>query len=89
LLGRLGELPVLTVELAAEHLDRSFEATNNAITRLIEIGALRQSTVGRRNRVFEAIDLFELVTNAERRMASLEADTRVSPPTRRVPHRPH
>jgi len=88
LLARLGELPVLTVELAAEHLGRSFEATNNAITRLVEVGALRQSTVGRRNRVFEAIDLLELVTDAERRMASPDADTRVSPPTRRVPHRP-
>jgi Fic family protein len=88
LLARLGELPVLTAELAAEHLDRSFEATNNAITRLVEIGALRQSTVGRRNRVFEARDLLELVTNAEMRMASPAANTQVSPPTRRVPHRP-
>jgi Fic family protein len=88
LLARLGELPVLTVELAAEHLGRSFEASNNAIARLVEIGALRQSTAGRRNRVFEAIELLELVTNAERRMASREADTRVSPPARRVPHRP-
>lgn len=88
LLARLGELPVLTVELAAEHLGHSFEATNNAITRLVEIGALRQSTVGRRNRVFEARELLELVTNSERRMASSGADTLVSPPTRRVPHRP-
>lgn len=88
LLARLGEIPVLTVELAAAHLDRSFQATNNAVARLTEIGALRQSTVGRRNRVFEAADLFELVTNAERRMASREADTRASPPVRRVPHRP-
>ena len=87
LLARLGELPVLTVELAAAHLGRSFEATNNAIARLVDIGALRQSTVGRRNRVFEAIDLLELVTNAERRMASREADTLVSPPVRRPPHR--
>jgi Fic family protein len=88
LLARLGELPVLTVELAAEHLGRSFEATNKAITRLVEIGALHQSTVGRRNRVFEARELLELVTNAERRIASPEADTLASPPTRRVPHRP-
>lgn len=89
LLSRLGELPVLTVELAAAHLDRSFEATNNAISRLVEVGALRQSTAGRRNRVFEAADLLDLVTSAERRMASREADTRVSPPERRVPRRPH
>jgi Fic family protein len=87
LLARLGELPVLTVELAAAHLGRNFEATNNAIARLVDIGALRQSTVGRRNRVFEAIDLLELVTNAKRRMASRKADTLASPPVRRVPHR--
>jgi hypothetical protein len=87
LLARLGELPVLTVERAAAHLGRSYEAANNAIARLVEVGALRQSTVGRRNRVFEAIDLLELVTDAERRMASRDADTLGSPPVRRVPHR--
>lgn len=88
LLARLGELPVLTVELAAAHLDRSFEATNNAVARLVDVGALRQANVGRRNRIFEAIDLLELVTSAERRMASREAETRASPPVRRVPRRP-
>ena len=88
LLRRLGELPVMTVEIAAAHLDRSFEATNNAITRLVEVGALRQSTAGRRNRIFEAVDILDLVTNAERRMESHDADTRASPPARRVPHRP-
>jgi Fic family protein len=88
LLARLGELPVLTVELAAARLDRSYEATNNAIGRLVDVGALSESTGGRRNRVFEARELLELVTNAERRLASSDADTRVSPPVRRVPHRP-
>lgn len=88
LLARLGELPVLTVELAAAHLGRSYEATNNAVARLVEVGALQQSARGRRNRVFEARSVLELVTNTERRMASPEADTHVSPPARRVPHRP-
>lgn len=43
LLARLGELPVFTVALAAAHLDRSFEATNNAVARLIDVGALRRT----------------------------------------------
>jgi len=55
---------------------------------LVEVGALRQSTAGRRNRIIEAVDILDLVTNAERRMASHDADTRGSPPARRVPHRP-
>ena len=88
LLERIGELPVLTVELAASHLGRSYEATNNAVTRLVEVGALMESTGGRRNRVFEARDLLELVTSAERQLASPGADTQASPPVRRVPHRP-
>jgi hypothetical protein len=88
LLERIGELPVLTVEHAAAHLGRSFEAANNAVTRLVEVGALTESTGGRRNRVFEARDLLELVTSAERRLASPGADTWASPPVRRVPHRP-
>lgn len=50
--------------IAADTIDRSFEATNNAVTRLVEVGALRQSTAGRRNRVFEAADLFDLITSA-------------------------
>lgn len=88
LLARLGELPVLSVELASEHLDRSFEATNNAVGRLVDVGALRQATIGRRNRIFEATDILQLVTSAERRIASRDADTQASPPVRRVPRRP-
>jgi Fic family protein len=88
LLERIGELPVLTVEHAAAHLDRSYEATNNAVARLVEVGALTESTGGRRNRVFEARDLLELITGAERRLANPGADARASPPVRRVPHRP-
>lgn len=55
---------------------------------LPEVGALTESTGGRRNRVFEARDLLELVTSAERRLVSPGADTQASPPVRRVPHRP-
>lgn len=88
LLERIGEMPVLTVEHAAAQLGRSFEATNNAVARLVEVGALTESTGGRRNRVFEAREVLELVASAERRLASPDADTRASPPVRRVPYRP-
>ncbi len=79
--------PVLTVNSAANLIGRSFVQTNEAITRLVEGGILRQVTVGRRNRVFEAPDIIDAFTDLERQLASPEGDTRASEPTRRVPRR--
>jgi Fic family protein len=79
--------PILTVNGAAELLGRSFEATNKAIERLVEVGILQQVKVGRRNRAFEAPDVITAFTELERQLASPEGDTRVSPPTRVVPRR--
>jgi hypothetical protein len=49
---------------------------------------LKQTTVGQRNRAFEAAELIDSFTALERQLASPEADTLTSRPTRRVPHRP-
>ena len=54
---------------------------------LVEAGILKQVTVGRRNRAFEAPELIEAFTALERQLASPEGDTPVSEPIRRVPHR--
>ena len=46
---------------------------------------LAQTTIGQRNRAFEAPELIDSFTALERRLASPEADTRTSPPARPVP----
>jgi Fic family protein len=87
LLRRLPGAPILTVSSAATLIERSFPAANGAIVRLAEAGILRQITVGRRNRAFEAPEVIEAFTALERQLASPGGDTRISEPARRVPHR--
>jgi Fic family protein len=79
--------PVLTASTASGLIGRSFQATSQAIDRLLSVGVLTQITVGRRNRAFEAPELIDAFTALERQLASPEGDTRTSEPTRRVPHR--
>jgi Fic family protein len=79
--------PVLTVASAARLIGRSTQATNEAITRLVGAKILSQTTVGRRNRAFEAAELIRAFTDLQRRLASPSGDTRTAPPTRRVPRR--
>ncbi len=85
LIGALPEAPVLTTATAAELIGRSFQAASQAVNQLIEAGVLKQVTVGRRNRAFEAPELIEAITALERQLASPGGDTRVSSPARRVP----
>src|SRR5262249_5604447 len=87
LLRALPGAPLLTVNSAAVLIGRSFAAANEAIARLSGAGILRQVTVGRRNRAFEAPAIIEAFTDLERQLASPEGDTRTSEPARRVPRR--
>lgn len=79
--------PVLSVKTATAMLGRSKPQVNQAIARLQEAGVLRQLTVGRRNRAFEASALIDAFIDLERQLASPDGDTVVSPPTRPVPAR--
>jgi Fic family protein len=79
--------PIVTVQSAATMIGRSQQAVNDAVPRLQDAGVLKQTTVGRRNRAFEAIDLIDAFTDLERHLASPDGDTRHSPPERPVPHR--
>ena len=88
LIGALPATPVLTTATGAELIGRSFQATSQAIDRLVAAGVLAQVTVGRRNRAFEAPELIEAFTALERQLASPEGDTRASAPARSVPRRP-
>ena len=87
LIAALPAAPVLTGATGAEVIGRSFQATSQAIERLVAAGVLKQITVGRRNRAFEAPELIDAFTALERQLASPEGDTRVSPPRRRAPRR--
>ena len=88
LIGALPAAPVLTAPAAAELIGRSFQATSQAIGRLVAAGVLTQITVGRRNRAYEAPELIDAFTSLERQLASPGGDTRISPPARRAPARP-
>ncbi len=85
LLHALPGAPLLTANTGSDLIGRSFQATSQAIERLVEAGVLKQVTVGRRNRAFEAPELIEAFTALERQLASPEGDTLVSEPARRVP----
>jgi Fic family protein len=87
LLRALPGAPVVTVNSAADLIGRCFRQTNDAVTRLVEARILKQVSVARRNRAFEAPEIIAAFTDLERRLASPEGDTRVSPPARRVPPR--
>jgi len=88
LIEALPAAPVLTLAAAAQLIDRSQQATNQGLARLVEAGVLREITDGRRNRVYEAPELIDAFTLLERRFASPAADTRIEPPSRPVPSRP-
>jgi Fic family protein len=88
LIEALPAAPVLTLAAAARLIDRSQQAANQALTRLVDAGVLRQVTDGRRNRVYEAPELIDAFTLLERRFASPAADTRIAAPSRPVPSMP-
>jgi Fic family protein len=87
LVNALPGAPVITVRSAAALIGRSDQAVNEAIPRLVDAGVLAQTTIGRRNRAFEALDLINAFTDLERQLASPDGDTLHSRPERHVPQR--
>lgn len=65
LIDELAAFPVLTVAAVAARLGVSKEAANNAVAELEKAGILDQVSVGRRNRVHEALEVFELLAAIE------------------------
>ena len=88
LINALAGAPIVTVQSTAALIGRSEQAANQAVARLDAAGILRQINVGRRNRAFEATEMIDAFTDLERRLASPEADTKFSSPSRTVPQRP-
>jgi hypothetical protein len=87
LIQTLPGAPLLTVSHGSELIGRSFQQTNEAISRLVDAGILTQVSIGRRNRAFEASEIVDGFMDLERQLASPTGDTRSAPPVRNIPRR--
>jgi Fic family protein len=87
-LRHLPEMPVFTVNGAVGIVGRTFNSVSRAVETLVEANIVTPAKAGSRNRVFEARELINAFTDLERQLASPEANTRISAPTRPVPFRP-
>jgi len=81
LLEALPGTPVLTITGAALMLGRTFHAVGSAMRVLEEGGVVRQITVGRRNRAFEATEVIDAFVDLEQRLSQAP-----QPPTSSSPY---
>ncbi|GAA4028757.1 Fic family protein [Allokutzneria multivorans] len=88
LLARLPEVPVLTARTVERALGVSFPAARTALEELADAGVLHRKSVDRQTTGYQAREVLDLLTFAERRLASTKWDTRQSKPQRHVPARP-
>ena len=79
--------PLFSAQLIQKATGRSLPTVNTAIERLEDAGIVKQLTVGKRNRVFEAVGILELFNEFERQLASPADDTDIEKPSRPVPMR--
>ncbi|ACL63950.1 filamentation induced by cAMP protein Fic [Anaeromyxobacter dehalogenans 2CP-1] len=75
--------PIVTVATAQKFLDRSKQAVNEAIATLAEKGILHAITLAKRNRAWEARDLFDLINDFEHDLAIPTDDDEPSRPSPR------
>lgn len=88
ILPRLAGSPVLTIKTASEIHDLSLQKAYDALNQLKEAGIMTTKSIARGTHAYIANDVLDLITFAERALASTQFDTRVSPPNRSVPARP-
>jgi Fic family protein len=88
ILGVLPEVPVMTTRTAERLLNVSFPAARNALEELADAKILHRKQVDRGTTGYMARDVFDLLTLAERRLASTRWDTRQAAPNRPAPGRP-
>jgi Fic family protein len=68
LIELLPSQPIVNVKAAAQLLSGTEERARQAIVRLEQAGVLQQTTVGRRNRAWECVGLFDLLDRFEREL---------------------
>jgi Fic family protein len=69
LIVQLPAHPIVTVATAQKILGRSKQAVNEAVAILAERGVIQPITLAKRNRAWEARELFELVNDVERELS--------------------
>ena len=74
LIAALPAHPIITVATGQKLLGRSKQAVNAAIAALAESGVLRPLTLAKRNRAWEARELFDLVDDVERELATPDGE---------------
>ena len=85
ILADLPATPVLTVGTVQRIHGVSHVAAGRALDELREAGILSPKSIGPGRRAYVSNDVLDLITWAERRMASTRFDTRLSPPRGSVP----
>ena len=80
--------PVLTITTASRIHGISRTAASRGLETLRAAGILTTESVGGGRRAYTARSVLDVITWAERRLASTHFDTRISPPARPVPERP-
>ncbi len=88
LLDLLPEAPLVTAATLCRLLGVSAPAAHKALDELTDAGILTRRALDRGTRGYFAQDVFDLLTFAERRLASTRWDTRRSAPDRPVPAAP-
>ncbi len=88
LLTLLPEAPVATVGTLRRILEISAPAASSALDELHQAGVLDTRMIERGTTAYLALEVLELITYAERRLASTRFDTRTTQPNRGVPARP-
>jgi Fic family protein len=78
LIALLPSQPIIDVRTAAQLLGGTEERARQAVLRLEQAGVLRLTSVGRRNRAWECVGLFDLLDRFERQLG----------PAARTPRRP-
>jgi len=84
----LPEAPILTARSTQRLLEVTHPAARAALEELTAAGILRAKQVDRKTTGYQAVEVFELLTYAERNLASTQWNTRLSPPSRPAPARP-
>jgi hypothetical protein len=87
LIKLLPAYPIVTLATATQLLGRSKQAANEAIAALARAEVLSPTTQARRNRAWEARELFELVNATERELATPKRGTASSRPPPRTARR--
>lgn len=86
ILETLQEHPVLTASSVVRLFEVSRGAAARALDELSEVGILTRRRLNGRTSAYLSMDVFELITFAERRLASTRWDTGGSRPVRPVPY---